>query len=169
MAWIFELGAECGSDPENARAVGLHFDKLAWTLSDGTPIPIDFDPNYLTMDDDRNWWASVAPRGLSRSGPRNATEFRQMVEATRMLFERLRSAPPKYRFALIGIEASTLFSVSDLPDRFSRPRLSGLVLSVELWISLGRPSIFVPFSPGYRWRPYEGDVDGENESDLPET
>jgi hypothetical protein len=166
MAWIFELGAECGPDPESARALGIHFDKLAWTLSDGTPVSIDFD---ITMDDDRNWWAGIAPRGLSRSGPRNATEFRQMAEAARMLFDTLRSAPPRYRFACVGIEASTLFSVRDLPDLFNHPHLSGLVLSDELWVTLGRPSIFVSFSPGYRWRPYGGDVGGQKESDFPET
>ena len=73
-----------------------------------------------------------------------------------LLYDKLRNAPPGYRFAAVGVEVFDFRDVEDLPEIVSLPQGHGLVLSEALWQSFGRPLIYVPFSIGYRWHPYRG-------------
>jgi hypothetical protein len=156
MAWLFELCAECGAERNHAEAFGRHFEGLEWTLSDG--LQIRTSGAYLNFGDDGNIWASVTPEGVSRTGGANAAELRQMREAGWRLYDRLRTAPPLYRFATVGVECTTFNTVDAFPDLIALGRLSGLVLCEILWEEFGRPKQFTHFSTGYYWWPYEGEI-----------
>ncbi|MEV6905561.1 hypothetical protein [Amycolatopsis sp. NPDC051071] len=82
-----------------------------------------------------------------------------MTAVGHLLYERLRSAPPLYRYALAGVETD-LFRTYD--DFFQRNEdlsiFPGLVVREEIWSGTGESAVFVPFGPGYRWMPYPGEV-----------
>ena len=155
MALLFQLGVECVSNRDKAVAIGAHFEGLCWTLSDGTVVRIGNHPE-IVVDDDGNWWAGIAPSGLSRSGPRNESERAQMSEAGALILERLQSAPARYRYALVGVEISSMFQISGFPADLNVLAKYGLVLSEELWKRFESPSGFVPFSKGYWCVPFGG-------------
>jgi hypothetical protein len=149
MAWIFSLSAECGAQEEAAEAVTEHFRGLTVTLADGSHFPCEVGTHF----DGEGWWAGVCPTGVSRSGIGNEQDRRQMTEIGFALYERLRTAPP-YRYALVGVEVGEFRSFRELDDDLVKLDFSGLVLADAVWHHVGSPSIYVPFTPGYRWRPF---------------
>jgi len=80
-----------------------------------------------------------------------------MSELGAALYNRLKSAPP-YRFALAGVEVDGAvdYEVID-QDMITQECYNGMVISEELWMRLGSPAAFIPFSMGYFWRPYQGE------------
>ena len=47
---------------------------------------------------------------------------------------------------------------NELSSEIPQSSLPGLVLSETVWRSLEASTSFRPFSPGYVWQPYEGEV-----------
>jgi len=80
-----------------------------------------------------------------------------MTELGILLYQRLQSAPP-FRYALVGVEADEFRSYSELTTEIPVTGFPGLVLEEAVWRSLGASTLFRPFSPGYVWQPYEGEV-----------
>lgn len=154
MAWIFELSAECGSEQEAADAFAAHFENFRCVHSDASQ---SFCSTGTHQDSDGNWWACVVPSGLSRNGIRDEVEAGLMTEIGHLLCEHLRTAPP-YRYALVGMESEDFRYFSELDDDLINLPFQGLVISHGIWEGLGRPAIFVPFEPGYVWRPYVGET-----------
>ena len=87
-------------------------------------------------------------RGIASAGDQE-----QMDELARVLYRHLRGAPP-YRFALVGVEVDGFRLFDELDDDVVTLDFSGLVLSDDVWRGLGASSVFVPFEPGYVWRPF---------------
>jgi hypothetical protein len=132
MAWVFSLSAECEREAD-ATALAAHFA--------GDPTSV--------AGSGGGWWCIVMPAGV-----RHDDEAAQREHAPR-LYERLRSAPPRYRYALAGVEVDEFRSYSELldEDRALAPGFPGLVLAEPLWKRLGEPAGFEAFSPGYVWAP----------------
>jgi hypothetical protein len=142
VAWIFGLSAECGTAKAAAAALAGHF--ASW-------------PAGVIADRHANWWCSVTPGGLSRTGIGSEADASAMTRAGETLYQRLRSAPAVYRYALVGVEVDDFRSYDELVADEDLTRFPGLVLSDDTWAACGRPSAFVPFTPGYRWIPYAGE------------
>ena len=79
--------------------------------------------------------------------------MRKAISASLALYERLRTAP-RYRYALVGVEVDGFRYFDELDDDVVNHDYNGLVLAEEVWKHLGSPDVFVPFEPGYRWRPF---------------
>jgi hypothetical protein len=58
---------------------------------------------------------------------------------------------------LVGAEVFDFRDIDDLPEILLLPSIDGLVLAEDLWINFAKPSLYVPFAPGYWWRPYPGE------------
>lgn len=139
MAWIFALNAECGPSEAHARELARHFD--GWPSS--------------VFRDAASWWCGVTPEGLSRSGITSAADATAMTAAGHRLYEQLRTAPPVYRYALAGVETDGFNTYDELTeDPMTYP---GLVVSDDIWATVGKPAAFGAFAPGYRWVPYNGE------------
>lgn len=149
MAWIFSLSAECGPQKETAEAVARHFDGLTVTLADES----HFRCGAGIFHDGENWWAWAIPDGVTRSGIQDEKDGRQLTEIGLALYSHLRSAPP-FRYALVGVEVDEFRCFNELDGDIVTLDFNGLVLSEAVWQHLGSPSIFVPFEPGFRWRPF---------------
>jgi hypothetical protein len=142
MAWPYGLDAECGTAEDRARELARHVQ--TW--------------NSGPYQRGEHWWCGAHPDGLSRSGINSDAEAAAMTAAGQQLYAALRTAPPVYRYALVGVDTEEFWTYAELTDDSgSLPRLPGLVLSDEIWAVTGRLSVFTPFSPGYRWHPYDGE------------
>ena len=80
-----------------------------------------------------------------------------MTELGILLYQRLRSAPT-FRYALVGVEVDEFRTYSELLEDSSSLAFLGLVLVQTVWEAIGSSPGFRPFSPGYVWKPYEGEV-----------
>jgi hypothetical protein len=80
-----------------------------------------------------------------------------MTAVGHQLYEQLRSAPPVYRYALVGVETHEFREFEELSDDDDLTVFPGLVLADAVWLELARPPGFDTFSPGYRWIPYLGE------------
>ncbi|MEM9486355.1 MAG: hypothetical protein AAGA83_21980 [Cyanobacteria bacterium P01_F01_bin.116] len=154
MAWIFSLSAECGLEQETAAQFSAHFDVVSWKLSNDHQIHCQ---TTLFQDIDDSWWCRVVPDGLSEIGIESPDAAYLMTELGILLYQHLRSAPA-YRFALVGIEVDEFRTHSELLEDAPDLKFPGLVLSDAIWQSIDQPSTFRPFSTGYVWQPYEGEV-----------
>jgi hypothetical protein len=142
MARIFALNAECGGRETHARDLARHFDGWpARVFASGT-----------------EWWCSVAPEGLSRSGATSDAEATTMTAAGRRLYWLLRTAPPVYRYALTGVETGSFRSHDELLAERDLTLFPGLVVSEDIWAATGKRAAFSDFAPGYRWIPYRGET-----------
>lgn len=149
MAWLFSLSAECGTEKIAAEAVVAHFHGFVVVLTDGSRFPCETSVGQV----DGAWWAVVYPEGVSRGGVGNEKDARELTEVGFILYERLRSAP-SFRFALVGVEVYDFKTFEELDDDLVTWDYSGVVLADPIWQRLGSPTIYVPFAPGYRWRPF---------------
>lgn len=154
MSWVFELSAECGEMREAAEAFAQHFSGLCWRLSDGLESCCY---TGLREDNEGNWWVGVFPNGISRSGVCSERAAQQMTEVGNHLYERLRSAPP-FRYAIVGVESADFISYAEFDQDIVKLPWDGLVVCQEAWDKMGQPDVFIPFAPGYYWRPYIGEV-----------
>ena len=154
MAWAFSLSAECGADQVAAEQFAHHFDGLSWVLSNGQPSQCR---TAVFQDIEENWWCQVRPSGISEVGIDASDIAYQMTELGIFLYQQLQSAPP-FRYALVGVEVDEFRTYSELIAEAIAPSFPGLVLAEAVWRSLGAPTLFRLFSPGYVWQPYEGEV-----------
>jgi len=154
MAWTFSLSAECGAEQVAADQFAKHFDDLSWVLSNGNQSQCH---TAVFQDIEENWWCQVLPSGISEVGIDASDIAYQMTELGILLYQRLQSAPP-FRYALVGVEADEFRSYSELIAEIPATSFPGLVLAETVWRSLGTSTLLRPFSPGYVWHPYEGEV-----------
>jgi hypothetical protein len=153
MAWTFSLSAECCIEQIAAGQFAEHFDGLAWGLSNSY---YSQSCTATFQDFEENWWCRVCPDGISVLGIDAPDIAYLMTELGILLYQRLRSAPP-FRYALAGVEVDEFRTYSELSAE-SVHSFPGLVLSESVWRSLGTSPLFRPFSSGYVWQPYEGEV-----------
>ncbi|MGF1575709.1 MAG: hypothetical protein ACFCU9_07170 [Cyanophyceae cyanobacterium] len=154
MAWVFSLSAECGAEQISAEYFAHYFEGLSWPLSNGNQSQCH---TAVFQDSEENWWCQVCPSGISEVGIDRSDSAYQMTELGILLYQRLQSAPP-FRYALVGVEVDEFRTYGELISEASVPNFPGLVLAEPVWRSLGASTLFRPFSAGYVWQPYEGEV-----------
>lgn len=152
MAWIFSLSAECGPEQMVAEQFARHFDDASWVLSNGSQCRTD-----IFQDIEENWWCRVCPSNMSEIGTDTPENAYHMTELGLLLYQRLRTAP-SFRYALAGVEVDEFRTYRELIEESPTVAFPGLVLAETVWQTLGLPSTFRPFSSGYVWKPYEGEV-----------
>jgi len=99
------------------------------------------------------WWCTVSLSGVSMSGIRNSQDQSEMNEIAVLLLDILRTAPP-FRIAGVGVEVESFREFSELDQDLIDLDFNGVVISEAIWRNLGLPSVFVPFSEGFRWKPF---------------
>jgi hypothetical protein len=152
MAWIFSLAAECGTETA-ATAFAEHFaDQNGSRAGDR---PFQATPS-LFQDLDDNWWCRVVPNGLSQIGIDAPDAAYQMTELGIALYQRLRTAPD-FRYAIVGVEVDEFRTYDELRQELSLAGFKGLVLNAAIGQTWHEMNLR-PFSPGYVWLPYEGEV-----------
>jgi hypothetical protein len=154
MAWVFSLSVEYGADKANAELFSRHFDNVQWVLSNGSSSKYN---SSIFQDIEENWWCRVVPNGISEVGADTPEKAFVMTELGIILYQRLQSAP-SFRYALVGIEVDEFRTYSELLEDPSATNFPGLVLAESIWQTLGSSSVFRPFSLGYVWKSYEGEV-----------
>jgi hypothetical protein len=154
MAWTFSLSAECGAEQVAVEQFAQHFDGLSWVLSNGQKSQCH---TAIFQDIEQNWWCRVCPDGISEVGIDASDIAYQMTELGIFLYQRLQSAPP-FRYALVGLEVDEFRTYSELSSEIPVNSFPGLVLAETVWRSPQASPFFRPFSPGYVWHPYEGEV-----------
>jgi hypothetical protein len=152
MAWIYQMAAEFGDDRSAAEACAVVVDGNRHVVTDGAGFETVVLTSVLAGQSGR-WWLVLTPAGLSTSG---ITEAERMTKVGGILFEILRHLSG-YRFATVGLEAFDFRDLEDLPSIIDSDSLHGFVLSEEVFRALSTPMGFVPFAPGYRWKPYRGE------------
>lgn len=156
MGTFFQLSIECGADESLARSVVRHFEAHAFQISETLNSTCS---SGIIKDADGNLWAIVSPSGLGAIGISSEHDAVHMTIAGQHVYERLLSSPP-FRYAIAGVETEVFRTFSELQDTEASlyPRLHGLVMSHEIWESVGRPPGFVKFRDGYIWLPYKGET-----------
>lgn len=154
MAWVFSLSAECGAEHDTAAQFARHFDKASWILSNGSQSHCHAE---VFQDINENWWCRVCPSGISEAGIDTPESAYLMTELGIFLYQRLQSAPP-FRYALVGVEVDEFRTYDELLKESANLAFPGLVLTETAWQVLGSSPVFRSFSPGYVWKPYEGEV-----------
>jgi hypothetical protein len=154
MAWAFSLSAECGVEQVMAEQFAQHFDGFSWMLSNASRVQCHA---VIFQDLEENWWCRVCPDAISTVGIDAPNIAYQMTELGILLYQRLQSTP-LFRYALAGVEVDEFRTYSELSAEPLGSSFPGLVLAEAIWRSLGTSPLFRPFSPGYVWLPYEGEV-----------
>jgi hypothetical protein len=154
MTWAFSLSAECGIEQAVAERFAQYFDGISWVLSSGSQSQCH---TAVFQDIEGNWWCQACPSGISEVGIDRSDIAYQMTELGILLYQRLQSAPP-FRYALVGVEVDEFRTYSELISEATVPSIPGLVLAETIWRTLGTSTLFRPFSRGYVWQPYEGEV-----------
>jgi hypothetical protein len=154
MTWAFSFSAECGSEQSAAEQFAQHFNGLFWTLSNGIQSRCQTE---IFQDFEEHWWCRVCPDNLSEIGINTPDIAYSMTELGLFLYQRLRSAPT-FRYALVGVEVDEFRTYSELSTEISETSFPGLVLTERVWQAYGASPLFQPFSSGYVWHPYEGEV-----------
>ncbi|NEQ70777.1 MAG: hypothetical protein F6K21_35855 [Symploca sp. SIO2D2] len=154
MAWIFSLSAECGEQQAVAEQFSYHFDQVSWVLANGSQSQCRVG---IFQDIEENWWCRVSPSSVSEVGIDTAESAFLMTEIGILLYKHLQSAPT-FRYALVGVEVDEFRTYSELLEESSTLAIPGLVLAQTTWQAMGLSPGFRPFSTGYVWQPYEGEV-----------
>lgn len=154
MAWVFSLSAECDSEQVAAEQFAHHFDDVSWVLSNGSQSQCHAE---IFPDIEKNWWCRVCPSGISRVGIDTPETAYLLTELGILLYQHLRSAPP-FRYALVGMEVDEFRTYGELLEESHTPSFPGIVLAETVWQAIGSSPTFRPFSLGYVWKPYEGEV-----------
>lgn len=154
MTWVFSLSAECGTEQVAAEQFAHHFDAVSWGLSNGSQSQCYAQ---IFQDIEENWWCRVCPSAISGVGIDTPQTAYLMTELGILLYQRLQTAPA-FRYALVGVEVDEFRTYSELLEESPSPTFPGIVLAETVWQSLGASPSFRPFSLGYVWKPYEGEV-----------
>jgi hypothetical protein len=147
MAWIFSLSAECGSDESSAK-------EFAQFFSNFSPLPCRTD---TFQDIENNWWCRTYPNDLSKVGIDNPESAFLMTSLGLILYAHLKYAP-SFRYALVGVEVDEFRTYSELIEDLPNLSIPGLVLSTALAPEAETLTGFQPFSSGYVWQPYKGEI-----------
>ncbi len=154
MAWIFSLSAECGSDKNKAVEFAQYFEGTTWILSNNRQCQCRAD---TFQDIEENWWCRVCPNNISQVGIVTPESAYIMTELGILLYQRLKSAPA-FRYALVGVEVDEFRTYSELLEDSLNLSIPGLVFALDVGQTIGMCKAFRPFSFGYVWQPYEGEV-----------
>jgi hypothetical protein len=154
MAWIFSLSAECGTQQAVAEQFSHHFDQVSWVLSNDSQSQCRVG---IFQDIEENWWCRVSPTRVSEVGIDTPESAYLMTELGILLYQRLQSAPT-FRYALVGVEVDEFRTYTELLESPSNLMFPGLVLAIAISEAMESSPDFRPFSPGYVWKPYEGEV-----------
>jgi hypothetical protein len=156
MALIFEMAVECGREKKDANAVSQHFQDI--TINAGTSE----QPLLSTMristwqDGEGNWWCSIFPSGVSRTGRQDNTirSAPQVYLIAMGLYRRLMEVR-HFRYAVCGYEVTPFDTYSKLlKDKGGAHKpLTGLVLSRAIYEQLGRPVGYREFGEQSYWIP----------------
>lgn len=153
MAWIFELAIECGQQRDSANAQMSHFANVPFVLMNGLSGALLARPDALTEDEDNNWWISIVPILEGGNVVQHFEKPELLEEIAHVLYGRLKSTSG-YRFALVGTEVAQFNTFHNLNVLINHPKLHGLVLRTDIFMSLGKPTGFEFFSQNYVWKPY---------------
>jgi hypothetical protein len=154
MAWIFSLSAECGAQQAVAEEFSHHFDQVSWVLSNGSQSRCRVG---IFQDIEENWWCRVSPSHVSEVGIDTPESAYLMTELGILLYQRLQSALG-FRYALVGVEVDEFRTYTELLESSSTLAFPGLVLAQTMGEAMELSPDFRPFSPGYVWKPYEGEI-----------
>lgn len=157
MTWIFSLSAECGAEQAIAAQFCRHFDNVSWILSNSSQTQCHAE---TFQDIEENWWCQVCPSGISGItgfGTDTPETAYLMTELGIILYQHLRTTPT-FRYALVGVEVDEFRTYKELLEESPAPAFPGLVLAETVWQAMGSSPTFRPFSLGYVWQPYEGEV-----------
>ncbi|MGW7026600.1 hypothetical protein ACWGFX_05250 [Streptomyces xanthophaeus] len=163
MAICFELVVNFGNNTEAARKAALT-DTEPWALRAGTHrIPLH---RPILSTTGPHIQLSVLPLAvgwgvaLDGSLPRFQLSAAELTEPGQQLYGLLATFDG-YVAALVGWDPESLLDPAELKREWSEEladgTLHGLVLCEELHDDLGLGDDFVPFRPGYRWLPYQGE------------
>jgi hypothetical protein len=150
----FSLSAECGPEAAATTALAAHFAGQQWPIGNGM---VSQATTTLFQDLDDNWWCRVVPNGLNQIGVDSPEAAYRLTELGIGLYQRLLTAP-EFRFAIVGVEVDEFRTYGELCEEASLGQFKGLVLSAAIHQAIADRSAFRPFSPGYLWVPYEGEV-----------
>ena len=154
MAWAFSLSVECGQSQDAAERFAAYFEGIALTRS---PNSLSQCHTTIFRDIDKNWWCRICPSNVSEIGIEASDAAYLMTELGILLYKQLRMAPP-FRYGLVGVEVDEFRTYRELLEELPTFSFPGLVLAEETWKALSSPSTFRPFTQGYVWQPYEGEV-----------
>ena len=147
MTLVYSLSIECGPERTSADAIVRHFE------SSNVALASEVSPWFRDVHfDAEGWWVLVHCRRLAFRGEPSPEEHQRIVKATQALYLHLKSAP-RFRYALAGIEVDEFRRRSRLDQDLVTMDFSGVVVDETIWTELGKPTNFVPFAPGYYWRP----------------
>lgn len=154
MAWIFSLSAECGSDESSAKEFARHFEGIAWILSNDRQCQCC---TGTFQDIENNWWCRLYPDNISEVGIDSPENAYLMTELGLLFYEALKFNST-FRYALVGVEVDEFRTYSELIEDLPNLVIPGLVLSTTFENEVEIPPVFQPFSNGYVWQPYQGEV-----------
>ncbi|MGB3295294.1 MAG: hypothetical protein WBB01_20115 [Phormidesmis sp.] len=153
MTWAFSLSVECGPEQIAAQQFTRYFENT--TLASSGDVSFRWFTTIF-QDIDETWWCRVCPDGVSELGIEAPDSAYLMTELGIALYQRLRSAP-SFRYAIVGLEVDEFRTYSELTCEAALD-LPGLVLSDAICQSVASSSALRPFSPGYCWQPYAGEI-----------
>ena len=154
MAWAFSLSVECGRSQDAVKRFAVYFEGMTLTLSTGLSSRCH---TTIFRDMDENWWCRICPSDISETGIEATDTAYLMTELGILLYQQLRPAP-SFRYGIAGVEVDEFRTYSELLEETSIADFLELVLAEDTWRALASPSTFIPFTQGYVWQPYEGEV-----------
>jgi hypothetical protein len=155
MAIIFEMWAECATEPECEKLI-KHFDGLKADLLSGRSISFRAGHPHSEGMSMRVWSPD-----LSKAGVRTLQDALETTESGLRLYRHLKDGP-SFRFARVAWEAG-LIPMAELSD-YLAPMMPGecrleieCVVDDALYRQLGSPNFCFPFRDGYWWTRYRGE------------
>jgi len=165
MAYIWHMTAQF-EDGAQASRFRDFFNAGAFRVPWAGEVRLD-----VAVEMAEEWECRVLPKAggghlNGHGGPSDEREAEDLLEAGRVLYRRLRQAPP-FRSALCGVEVGNWLTKDEFVVRAAegdfddRPdAYHGLVLSEAFWRELGSLRAFVPFGDGTVWIPWAGPAEG---------
>jgi hypothetical protein len=156
MAILLTLVVECGSEEAHAKHIA---DALNARL--GTSVETQWS------QEGEAWWVVGYLMEWSRSRKASQAEVLALGDRAYGALAELGG----YRFALLDWESEQFRTYEELAsgDLNSRGGINGLVVERALWTAGGSPPAYVPFAPGYMWKPPEPEVKWLGIRDLRKT
>jgi hypothetical protein len=153
MAYCFELAIECGPNKGAATAIGKFFDGYRIQVK-GTQGELFSSCRVACwQDDEKNWWCSVIPSGVSQGGRDNMIKSNEeILQVKESLYNHLKSSPP-FRYAICEFEVTPYDTYSELIRDKGADPLDGLVLNRTVWEEIGSPPGYEPFNENAYWIP----------------
>lgn len=145
MAWIFSLWVEAEKDAEK-KSIQDYFDGRIITVNGKEYTLSAYTGGMVTVN------------GISRIGVTSQQDADEMTSIGNCFYELLKDAP-EYRYALVGVEVDGFAFIDELiEDPEFYLKIKGLVINERLYHSINGKRKMKPFTDGYLWNPYEGEV-----------